>query len=272
MLLTPAVGVAAPALANLGGRKFRVIVRAIWPQALEGDPLVGAFMEPLSRALGTLGFKEGVNLQLVRHYLVDVTPGGDVSTHELGQEGVDAIVVTGDEEAKLARWATRRTPIIAWDVHDPVNAGVAESFVRPGGNVTGLTYGRSHLFVKQVQFLRMLIPKLTGVAGFIAQPSFSAAMNSALENQFEEAAQDAGLRHRKFVSSRRRWQLWKAFAAKASGPLSTSGWRFPGAHASTRKRPFVTASRRWASTHNHGWECSPATASTRATSCCALHN
>lgn len=200
MLAAPAVGVAGPP--SPGNRKFRVIVRAIWRRAHEGDPLVGAFMEPLSRALAAMGFKEGVNLELVRHYLSDVTP--EVRRRyldQLGEEGVDAIIVTGDEEAKLARRATRKTPIIAWDVHDPVKAGVAESFVRPGGNVTGLTYGRSHLFVKQVQFLLMLMPKLTGVAGFIAQRQFSAAMNNSLEGQFEEAARDSGLRHRKFVSS-----------------------------------------------------------------------
>jgi putative ABC transport system substrate-binding protein len=47
---------------------------------------------------------------------------------------------------------------------DPVDSGLAESFARPGRNVTGLTSLSADLSFKQLELLREMLPGLTRVA------------------------------------------------------------------------------------------------------------
>jgi putative ABC transport system substrate-binding protein len=55
-------------------------------------------------------------------------------------------------------------PIVAIAVGDPVRAGLAASFARPGGNVTGSTVLGSDIVAKRLQLLRELIPQVQRVA------------------------------------------------------------------------------------------------------------
>ena len=49
-------------------------------------------------------------------------------------------------------------------VVDPVEAGLVESFARPGGNVTGLTLLSRELGGKRLELLKEAVPKLARVA------------------------------------------------------------------------------------------------------------
>ena len=58
---------------------------------------------------------------------------------ELIGQGAGVLIVVGAAAVKAARQVTRTVPIVAIDLEtDPVSAGCATSFARPGGNVTGL--------------------------------------------------------------------------------------------------------------------------------------
>jgi putative ABC transport system substrate-binding protein len=51
-------------------------------------------------------------------------------------------------------------------VADPVEAGVAASLARPGGNVTGLTSATAELMPKRLELLKALAPSMTRVANY----------------------------------------------------------------------------------------------------------
>jgi putative ABC transport system substrate-binding protein len=57
-------------------------------------------------------------------------------------------------------------PILVWALGDPVEEGVAKSFVRPGLNITGLVQPLREAASKQVEILRRFVPDLSGIAIF----------------------------------------------------------------------------------------------------------
>jgi putative ABC transport system substrate-binding protein len=59
--------------------------------------------------------------------------------------------------------ATRTIPIFT-GVGDPVGAGFAKSLARPGGNITGLSSGTREIAQKQIELLRVVVPKLSTLA------------------------------------------------------------------------------------------------------------
>jgi putative ABC transport system substrate-binding protein len=93
-----------------------------------------AFFEQLRR----LGDVEGQNIAIDRYS----GEGRPEAYADLAREVVnrrqDAIVATNDAIARSARAATDATPIV-WIGGDPIQAGLATSLARPGGNITGVT-------------------------------------------------------------------------------------------------------------------------------------
>jgi putative ABC transport system substrate-binding protein len=66
---------------------------------------------------------------------------------------------------RAASRATRSTPIVAIDLDtDPVQAGYATSFARPGGNVTGLFMDQPSLAGKWIDLLREAVPGMQRLA------------------------------------------------------------------------------------------------------------
>jgi putative ABC transport system substrate-binding protein len=85
---------------------------------------------------------------------------------ELIAGGVDAIVASTTASTLAARSVTRTTPIVmaAFGGGDPVELGLAASFGRPGGNVTGVSLLTHMLPGKRLELLKELIPGLSNVA------------------------------------------------------------------------------------------------------------
>ncbi len=122
------------------------------PEQWEQSP----FWVPLRK----LGWIEGQNLRVER-----ASAEGDVQrlpemAQALVRKGVDLIFAPGNESAIAAAHATKTIPIVFWGVNYPVEIGLAKSFARPSGNVTGIA-----LFVgpsesaKTLDYLRELLPR-----------------------------------------------------------------------------------------------------------------
>lgn len=79
---------------------------------------------------------------------------------ELVRKRVDLILCVGDQEAMVAAArATRTIPILVFEVLDPVEQGLVESFARPGRNVTGICLSRGpDLAMKRLEYLRTIVP------------------------------------------------------------------------------------------------------------------
>jgi hypothetical protein len=87
------------------------------------------------------------------------------SLRELGYvEGEDVIVASSPPAIRGARHATTTIPVVMITADDPVRSGYVESLARPGGNVTGVTFLAVDLFAKQMELLKQIAPKLTGMA------------------------------------------------------------------------------------------------------------
>jgi putative ABC transport system substrate-binding protein len=79
---------------------------------------------------------------------------------------VDVIVIIGPAPLEAARKATQTIPLVmAASSIDPVAEGIAVTLARPGGNITGLTYGvSSERFGKQLELLKSAAPRTARVA------------------------------------------------------------------------------------------------------------
>jgi putative ABC transport system substrate-binding protein len=103
---------------------------------------------------------------------------------------VDVIVTAGSAAAAAAKGATTTIPIVTTTGPDPVRLGLAKSFARPGGNVTGLTSITSDLSGKRLELIRALLPKASRV-GVVFDGKSRASELSAKES--EAAAPPLGM-------------------------------------------------------------------------------
>jgi putative ABC transport system substrate-binding protein len=109
------------------------------------------------------GYIEGKNIYLEYRYAeghYDRLPG---LAADLVRDKVDVIVTTSSISARAVRQATRTIPIVMAS-GSPVERGLAESFSKPGGNVTGLSVFALELSGKRLELLKETVPKMTRVA------------------------------------------------------------------------------------------------------------
>lgn len=111
--------------------------------------------------LARLGFVEGRNLVFdPRLGESDTLPA---LMRELLAARPDAVIAVGGAAIVAAGAATRTVPIITFGA-DPIELGLAASYARPGGNVTGVVILASELEVKRLSILLEAVPDRRRVA------------------------------------------------------------------------------------------------------------
>ena len=81
--------------------------------------------------------------------------------HDLVQHGAGVLIVVGAEAVRRVAHTLPSTPIVAIDLEtDPVRAGLASSFARPGGHVTGLFLDMPSLAGKWIDLLCEAAPNI----------------------------------------------------------------------------------------------------------------
>ena len=94
-------------------------------------------LSSLRRVWRGLGYVEGETV-LVRGAEGDPSRLPKLAAELIGLE-VGVLIAIGPAALRAANEATNTTPIVAIDLEtDPIRAGLAATFGRPGGNVTGL--------------------------------------------------------------------------------------------------------------------------------------
>jgi putative ABC transport system substrate-binding protein len=76
---------------------------------------------------------------------------------------VDVIVASGPALPALKQ-TTSTIPIVMAAVDDPVSSGFVQSLARPGGNITGLSFGGRDLHAKRLELLKEIVPGVALVA------------------------------------------------------------------------------------------------------------
>jgi putative ABC transport system substrate-binding protein len=162
------------ALASMGGAARAQTVRArgkigyLHPRTIASDSPTLAILRP---AWEKLGYAEGESV-LLRSAESDPRQLPRLAA-ELTGLGAGVLIVVGSAAVRAASQVAA-TPVVAIDLEtDPVRTGLAASFRRPGGNVTGLFLDQPSLAGKWIGLLREAAPDLARVA-IIWDPATSA--------------------------------------------------------------------------------------------------
>jgi len=133
------------------------------------------------QSMRELGYVEGKNLVIEWRFADGRYERVPALAADLATKRVDVVVTHFSAGVEAAQRAMGAVPIVSASMADPVASGFAKSLARPGGNVTGLTNITSEVTPKQVEFLKLLIPKLSRVAVFLnpANPAYTAVLKSA---------------------------------------------------------------------------------------------
>ena len=158
-------------------------------------------LDAFRQGLHELGWVEGRNVHIEYRFAEGQVDRLPALADELVRLKVDVIVASPTPSALAARNATRTIPIVGMGLTEPVAVGLVASLARPGGNVTGLTYGvDTEIFGKQLQLLKEVFPNVRRVAvlenpgsgptqALIMQSVKSAARSLDLPLQILEARQ-----------------------------------------------------------------------------------
>ena len=122
------------------------------------------------QGLSEMGFAEGRNISLELRWA-----GTEYERlPALAAELVDLrpaviLAIGGTNSALAAKRATTSVPIVFMVGGDPVAFGLVDSFNRPGGNVTGISYLGNVLIPKYVEILHHMLPP-TAALGLLLNP------------------------------------------------------------------------------------------------------
>jgi len=116
------------------------------------------------QTLGEHGWGEGKNV------IFEFRDSGNDPTRlaepaaELVRLKVDVVFAIGPPSVRAAFAATKDIPIVAHDLEtDPVTAGYAKSYSRPGRNLTGLFLDSPDLAGKWLELLKATVPRLSRI-------------------------------------------------------------------------------------------------------------
>lgn len=152
------------ALATRGSlvRSQARVHRVAW-LATPGREAGHAFLTPFIEGMAALGYVEGKNLELDVRW-------GENSRETLERHALEALArkpavfVTQGPALHAVRKLSGTTPVVFGNSGDPMDAGVAKSLARPGGQYTGITFLSYALVGKRVELLHEVVPKAKRLA------------------------------------------------------------------------------------------------------------
>jgi putative tryptophan/tyrosine transport system substrate-binding protein len=147
--------------------------------------------------LAKLGFVEGRNLSVHVFSADDVVERFPALATELIATKPDVIIAVGPSAIRAARAATSTIPIVmAYGGEDPVAAGWAQSYPRPGGNITGVVLLSPELDGKRLHLLHDTFPARRQIAVLFHRRS----LNTPTDRSVQTIAQKAGISIQSFYT------------------------------------------------------------------------
>jgi len=117
----------------------------------------------LREGLRELGYREPEDFVIGVRFTQGDVAALPSAAREIVSQGVDVLVVDFGEAARAALHATSRIPIVLIGGVDPVREGLAQSYARPGGNLTGVAGRDLELVAKRLEVFRDSVPGLKRV-------------------------------------------------------------------------------------------------------------
>ena len=120
---------------------------------------------PFRQSLAQRGWIEGKNVSFEYGSARGKPPRYAEAAAKLVELKVDVIYADNAPATRAAYEATHAIPIVGLDfTNDPVTAGYAESYGRPGRNLTGFFLDAPDFASKWLELLKVIIPGLSRVA------------------------------------------------------------------------------------------------------------
>jgi len=174
-----AVALSFPAAAAESAKPYRIGV--LNEASAANHPTV----EGLKAGLRELGLQEGRDVTFDIRFTKGNPKAMPAEAEALVKAGVDLIFTSKEIATLAAKAATQKLPIVFTLVGDPITAGVVTQFVRPGGNVTGISSLTPELMPKRLEVLKTLFPAVKRVWYIhdATDPTGSAALEQFMEAQ-----------------------------------------------------------------------------------------
>ncbi|MBI5275597.1 MAG: ABC transporter substrate-binding protein [Burkholderiales bacterium] len=167
-IVLAAAGCALAARAQVGGqRPFRIGFLTQNTREAGGNIILETFI----RQMRLRGFEQG------RDYVIEPRFGNRdadliaAGARELVALNPDVVLAGASVTVVALLQLTRTIPIVGVAMTTPVEAGLAQSYARPGGNLTGCTFNQPEFAGKMVDFLKIVAPRIAHVA-VIRNPTF----------------------------------------------------------------------------------------------------
>ncbi len=183
---------AAPLVARAQQPPRVAVIGVLNPGSVNpAPPMLAAFRQGLQQ----FGWVEGENIRLEQRYAEWNTERLPSLAAELVRLRPHVIFTWTQPAALAARQATSVIPIVIGAVTDFVAIGLAESFARPSGNVTGMSMLGSEAEAKRLQLLKEMAPTISRVA-LLVDPTLSSEKDYPIA--FAEVARQLGVQLLRF--------------------------------------------------------------------------
>lgn len=133
------------------------------------DPTTDPNIAALLQGLRDLGYVDGRDISIEFHSAQGDPERLPQLAADLVRTAPDIVFALGGDVAPFAAAATKTIPIVFAVSTNPVLAGLAASFARPGSNATGVSYVQDELAAKRLQLLKEAVPQASSL-GFVWNP------------------------------------------------------------------------------------------------------
>jgi ABC-type uncharacterized transport system substrate-binding protein len=197
----------------IGRREFITLLggaAAAWPLAARAQqpamPVVGylnstspnsyaRYTDAFLEGLKSTGYVEGESVAMIFRWAEGQNDRLPALADDLVRNQVSVIVATGATASTVpAKAATKTIPIVFITGGDPVEFNLVDSFNRPGGNLTGVSFLANSLASKQLELLHQLAPGIA-IIGVLVNPT-NPTLAESLWKDAREAAVALGLQVR----------------------------------------------------------------------------
>jgi putative ABC transport system substrate-binding protein len=124
----------------------------------ENDPETQARLVGLRHGLMAAGWVEGRNLHLDYYFASGSTELAQSIVAEVVRSRPDLILANNTFVIATFKTTTQTIPIVVAGINAPIELGFTESYARPGGNITGITFIEPELIGKWLSLLTEMSP------------------------------------------------------------------------------------------------------------------
>jgi putative ABC transport system substrate-binding protein len=154
------------------------------------DAQFEAILNGLKSALAGLGWRDGQTIRFEDKWTEGTVEHVRAQAAALVKLKPDLIFTYSVRALSALKAETTEIPMVFVATSDPVGLGFAQSFARPGGNMSGFTLFDYSLIGKMLQTLRQIAPRVSQVGLMYAPANVS---YTGYMRAFEEAAKRLGI-------------------------------------------------------------------------------